>query len=87
MTSDDHTSINCREFVDFILAYRDGELPDAQRTAFESHLSMCPPCVSYLRSYDVTVKATQVLCDDAGKAPAEDVPEQLIQAILKARRA
>ena len=78
--------MNCREFVDFLMAYLDGELPDEQRTTFDAHMGDCPACVRYLDSYRETVRLGKCLCDDPdGPAPA-DAPEPLVRAIIEARR-
>jgi anti-sigma factor RsiW len=78
--------LTCREIVEFLRHYLDGELPAEERSRFEEHLAACPPCVDYLRSYKDTVRLGKGACagDEAG---CKDVPEALIRAILAARRA
>lgn len=87
MNCEEHGSMNCREFTDFINAYLEGELSDDQKAIFERHLSLCPNCDHYMDSYKATVELTKSLCDEEAPAPPAEVPEQLIQAILKARKA
>ena len=41
--------MTCREFVDFIMEYLDGELPSDVHTPFERHIALCPACDRYLR--------------------------------------
>ena len=53
-----------------------------QRAEFERHLSVCPSCVNYLKTYEQTIILTKIAGDDP--VPAE-VPESLVQAILAAR--
>ncbi len=77
--------MNCREFVDFLMAYLDGELSDAERSAFEQHMQACPPCVTYLETYGETVRLGG-LCRDAEGPVPEEVPDQLVAAILAARQ-
>ncbi len=74
--------MNCKEFVDFLMAYLDGELPQLQRQAFEQHIVDCPPCVLYLDSYKETVRLGQGLSEPPGP---EEAPEDLVQAILAVR--
>ena len=79
--------LTCREFADFLMAYLDEELPDEQRSAFEEHVRICPPCVHYVDTYKETVRLGRDLCGDAAEGPPpEDVPEALVQAILEARK-
>ena len=75
--------ITCQEFIDFIARYLDAELPDAEKRSFEEHVSECPPCLDYLKTYQTTVELASQ-CDPEGELPA-DVPEDLVQAVLAAR--
>jgi anti-sigma factor RsiW len=78
--------MNCREFTEFLNDYLFGDLPARERAEFDKHLAECPWCVRYLDSYEKTIRLTRALAvpDDA-PAPA-DAPEELIEAILQARR-
>jgi len=78
--------MTCQELADFLMAYDDGELPGGQRKVFEEHLGVCPPCLTYLETYRETVRLGKSLCDDAEGAPPHECPEELIEAILTARR-
>ncbi len=78
--------MNCRECFEFILRYLDGELPADERRSFEIHMQRCPPCERYLEQYKVTVEAGKAACAESTRVP-DDVPEELIRAILKSRRA
>jgi predicted anti-sigma-YlaC factor YlaD len=77
--------VTCREFTDFIAEYLAGTLPDESLALFERHLSRCENCRAYLSNYRVTVEMEQdAFADDEAELPA-DVPEDLIQAILRSR--
>lgn len=77
--------MTCREIADFLMDYFDAELPHAVRAEFERHLEHCPPCVNYLKSYATTMQLTRrAYCEDAADCP--DVPEELVKAILAARK-
>jgi anti-sigma factor RsiW len=79
--------MNCREFLDFLMDYLDDELPGGQRRVFESHMSECPSCVTYLDTYRETLRiGRRVLCPEDGSLP-EEAPAELVEAILAARRA
>lgn len=78
--------MNCQELISFLTDYLDGQLPLSQRLAFELHLTLCRDCRSYLHNFKVTVEATKQACaNDTPSLPAE-LPEGLVNAILKARR-
>ena len=85
MTQKKRPLLTCRELIDFIGAYLDDELSEAERERFEDHLAVCPSCVDYLASYRETVRleAAALGRDDE---PPVDVPEELVRAILGARR-
>jgi len=79
--------LSCREFIDFIMAWLDCELDPETRRCFAAHLEMCPDCVDYLESYQHTVELGKAAWDAPGDAPVPDeVPEELVQAVLAARR-
>lgn len=79
------TMITCAAFEGFILAYLDDDLPRRQKIVFEMHLRLCRECRDYLKAYRVSMAlAAEALRDDATFHP-EDVPEDLIAAVLAAR--
>ena len=78
--------MNCREFTEFLHEYLFGNLPAQERAEFDKHLAECPWCVAYLDSYQKTIRLEQAaysIPEDA--PPPADAPEELIQAILRAR--
>ncbi len=79
--------ITCEAFEDFILAYLDETLTPRQRFVFELHLKVCRECRDYLSAYQRALElAKQTGADDAAALP-ENVPEDLVKAILDARDA
>lgn len=78
--------MTCREFVDFIMGYLDGDLPADVTRPFEHHLSRCPDCARYLRQYRATMAAGRpAFADPDAEVPAE-VPDGLLIAIRESRR-
>lgn len=74
--------MTCKEVLDFMMAYVDGELPAEQRAEFDRHLAICDDCRDYLASYQSTLQLERTATTaDADAA----VPEHLVQAILAAR--
>jgi anti-sigma factor RsiW len=78
--------VTCRELVEFLMAYLDGDLPEDERRAFDAHLELCEACVEYLRAYEKTLRLEREAFQDACAPPADDIPEELVSAILAARR-
>ena len=77
--------LSCREVLDFLAAYLDDGLEGGVREAFERHLARCPACVGYLESYRETIRLGRAACTD--DAVAEEIPEELVDAILASRGA
>jgi anti-sigma factor RsiW len=78
--------LTCRALVDFLMAYLDGELPDRERRVFEAHLRVCADCVAYLRSYEATVRLERQAFEAPEASVPDEVPEELVAAILASRR-
>ncbi len=78
--------MNCREFVDFLMSYIEGDLESEPTRVFEEHMRLCPPCETYLDTYRDTIRLGRFACQDENGPPPAEVPEQLIQAILAARK-
>ena len=77
--------MTCQEFIEFVWKYLDNALPQDQRAIFDAHLAVCPGCVNYLSNYGETVRLVgQAFADPQAEVP-EEVPEELIAAILRAR--
>ena len=79
--------MTCREFVAFLMSYIDDDLDEDPRRIFEEHMQLCPPCGIYLDTYRDTIRLGKFACMEGDGAVPEDVPEELIQAILAARGA
>ena len=77
--------INCGEFEAFLLDYLEGSLPARQRTVFELHMKLCRECREYLTAYRRTIEVSKRVFADSDAPLPEDVPEDLIRAILSAR--
>jgi len=82
MSTAERPYITCHELLDFLYLYLENELPDDRRAEFERHLAVCDPCREYIRQYRDTIRLGRSAYLDPG---ATEVPEELVQAILKAR--
>jgi anti-sigma factor RsiW len=78
--------VTCREFIDFIIDYVSGDLRPDVSSAFEHHIVDCPDCHRYLTQYQTTVADGRQAFADEGDDVPHDVPEALIQAILRSRQ-
>jgi len=78
--------MTCRELVEFLSAYLAGELAAEEQARFDGHLAECPDCVRYLRSYEETMAVAKGAFAHPGDPVPADVPEELVRAILAARR-
>jgi len=78
------TGLSCRELVAFLADYLSGELPPGQAAAFDAHLAECSACVDYTRTYLEALALAKAAFHRPDQAA--DVPEELVQAILEARR-
>jgi len=78
-------ALNFREFIEFLMAYLEGEIPHDERALFEAHLAICPECRNYLATYKATVRLAKSAPSATAEEIPEDVPERLVTAILAAR--
>jgi anti-sigma factor RsiW len=78
--------MTCRDLVEFLMDYLDGLLSEPERVCFEEHLGECPDCVTYLATYREAVRMGKAACRDGEDSVPPEVPEDLVQAILSARR-
>ncbi len=76
--------MTCREVIDFLMRYIDGDLPEEQRAQFEKHLGLCPCCVNFLDSYKATVRLGRECFHQDAPPPTGKVPESMIAAIVEA---
>ena len=81
-----HGMITCREFEEFIIQYLEDELPRKQKRVFEWHLRICRECREYLAAYERSIEISKATLGTASEAVPDEVPEDLIKAILDARK-
>ena len=70
-------SDDCREAVDLLYHYLDGELAEEHRITIRRHLIDCPPCYS---AFDFETELRVVIAHKA----QEQVPDQLRQRVFDA---
>lgn len=71
--------MTCRELVEMLIDYTEGDLPEEIRVQVEQHVKRCPPCGHFFTSYHITIKITR-------KLPPAPMPTSLtekLKAMLK----
>ena len=79
--------ITCEELLTFLYQYLNRELSAEKAREFERHLAVCPMCVSYMKTYEETIQLGKGAYEDDADPAAEDMPPELVAAILAARKA
>ena len=77
--------MTCRELIEFLADYLSGELPAEERRLFEEHLAECPACLTYLETYEATIRLGKDAFSSVQDTGCADAPEELVAAILAAR--
>ena len=67
--------MTCQDLAQLVTDYLDGAMGPAERSSFERHLSLCPPCVRFVRQMRATVEAT-------GRVPAEAITPEIEEKLL-----
>jgi anti-sigma factor RsiW len=65
---------NCDDVIQLLTDYIDGELETESQTELDRHFKVCPPCVSFLETFKVTIEMT-------GTFRCEDIPEAVSQKL------
>lgn len=79
--------ITCNEFESFILAYLEDDLTPRQKSVFEMHLRLCRECRDYLAAFRASLELAKGAFEQGRDHLEDDIPEDLVKAILAARRA
>lgn len=79
-------SINCESFDTFIVDFLDGNLQEDQKLIFTKHLNECPPCKKYLKDYQKSIQLSQAVFSAEQEVDKQEMPEELVQAILAAKQ-
>ena len=51
--------ICCKECLELLHDYLEGELSAEVRASFEDHFEDCPPCIAFLNTYKATIYMSQ----------------------------
>jgi predicted anti-sigma-YlaC factor YlaD len=75
--------LKCREFIEFLDDYLAGGLPPRTQALFAEHLSRCPSCVAYMKTYRETARMARA-AGRSDDARARELGEDMLRAILAA---
>jgi anti-sigma factor RsiW len=78
--------MTCREAIDFLMQYLDGELSPEVRAEFDHHLAICKSCTAYLQTYQETVLLGKAAIADEEQDATAQLPEDLVLAMLASLR-
>jgi anti-sigma factor RsiW len=53
--ADNVAGLTCRDVVELVTGYLEGELPEAERVRFETHIAGCEHCTAYLMQMRETI--------------------------------
>jgi anti-sigma factor RsiW len=72
-----HRDVECRQLVEMVTDYLEGDLDPVDHAAIEHHLSFCDDCPAYVRQVRVMLELTRSLGSDESdeEAPAAFVDE------------
>jgi anti-sigma factor RsiW len=71
--------LTCKEIVELVTAYLEGDLDGATTQTFEDHLAVCPGCETYVEQFRVTIARL-------GEVPVESLSEDMQARLLDAFR-
>lgn len=81
MTNDD--DLACRDLVEVVTDYLEGDLAAAMRARFEAHLAICSACREYVDQVRATVAAARAV---GAERTVRDVPPATLEAFRAWRR-
>jgi anti-sigma factor RsiW len=61
--------LSCKELVELVTDYLDGALAADERTRFDAHLAICPPCIEYIAQIERTMSAVGATWRDVQDTP------------------
>jgi anti-sigma factor RsiW len=70
----------CREVVELVTNYLEGQRAPGDRERFEMHLAICEPCVTHLEQMRLTIGAAGALDDST-------IPDHQLDGLVAAFRA
>lgn len=76
----DGKRLRCRDVIELLSDYVEGDLPEEKARAIESHLEICPQCVEYLASFRTAIALGKTATSDE---VCDELPDDLVRAVLE----
>lgn len=73
--------MTCRERVEYVSDYVDGELDAALRSAIDAHGGKCPPCKAFIKTLERTI---EIICSQPRRPLSSQVKKKLATALRNA---
>lgn len=72
------SDVDCQVIVGLAGSWLDGSLGDGDREAYEEHMVLCPPCLTYLDNARIALAALPAA---ATVAASDDLVSQLVDLV------
>jgi anti-sigma factor RsiW len=69
--------MTCRQCAELLLEYLEGDLEGERAERIRQHLEACPPCVTFMETYRITITLTR-------KLPCAELPADVAQRLWAA---
>ncbi len=66
--------MTCRELAELLCDFISGELDAAQAEQIRQHLDLCHTCVTYIQTYQITIRLSRQL-------PPQPLPAELLRRL------
>jgi hypothetical protein len=77
------THVDCRQVADLLGDYVDEQLSGDLKTAVDSHMTMCAPCIAFLKQYRFAPQAARAVLLKAVPVELEDRLMSFLRAKCK----
>jgi len=85
MTRPEAPQITCRDFVELVTDYLEGQIAAVERHAIDDHLGECPGCAEYVRQMRLTIAGLRGLA--SGEVMFPRTRDELMRAFAEHRPA
>ena len=77
--------MTCKDLIESLVDYLEGDLATADRDRVGGHLEACPKCAAYLDSYRKVIAASRLAAETTEEASPPDLQSRLVDALFRSR--